>query len=111
MTFFRYPFFQNNHQNKVKTRIQPKYKGNKIRMESFKKTSRIITVLASVGTMITAIGVDQLASYIPSEYSYLIAIIIIAVFTCINQYSEETRVITAEALKEEELKTVDEDVA
>lgn len=78
---------------------------------SFKQTSRIITALASIGAMITAVGVDTLASYIPSEYAYIIAVVTIAIFTGINQYSEETRVVTAEALKEEELNSTEEDIA
>ena len=63
----------------------------------------MLTLIGFIITALSYITVDQVASWLPTEYKILAPIIIGIIGYAAAQFSEEKRVVAAEQLKTEEL--------
>lgn len=71
--------------------------------KSYKWNSRMLTLIGFIITALSYITVDQVASWLPTEYKILAPTIIGIIGYAAAQFSEEKRVLAAEQLKTEEL--------
>ncbi len=69
---------------------------------SFKKSSRIITIIMAILVYLGTISVETWQTILPTEYVYLAPGIVIIIGFFINQLSEEKRVTHAEQLVHQE---------
>ena len=68
-------------------------------MESYKNTSRLITILSFIATCASYITVDQLMPLLPTEFKIFAPTIVAVIAYIASQLSEEKRVIVAETIK------------
>lgn len=76
-------------------------------IESYKYKSQIATAIGGICTIITALGVEQLASIFPG-YGQYIPVIVAAATWYLSQTTENKRVEVAEQLVHEEYQTDNE---
>lgn len=71
-------------------------------VESFKFKSRFANVVVFVAGLVSYIGVDGLRSVIPSDYAYLVPVIVMVAGYIVVQATEDKRVAVAEELVHDE---------
>ena len=78
-------------------------------VESYKNKSRLATAIAFIAALISYLGKEGLAQFIPEEYAFLIPILVFAAGYVLAQKTEDTRVEVAEQLVREDYQNSSEE--
>lgn len=78
-------------------------------VESFKNTSRLVTVIMALITMLSMITLEQWETILPTKYVVFAPMLVTGITFLANQYSEEKRVTRAEELIHEEYNNTEDD--
>ena len=79
-------------------------------VKTYKYKSKIATAISFIAAFIIYIGKDGLAQIIPSEYAYLISLIILIAGYIVTQTTENKRVDIAEQMVYEKIAQENQDV-
>jgi len=71
-------------------------------VETYKYKSKIATAIAFIAALISYLGKDGLAQFIPEEYAFLIPILVFAAGYVLAQSTENKRVEVAEQMVHEQ---------
>lgn len=71
-------------------------------VETYKYKSKFATAIAFIAALISYLGKDGLAQYIPEEYAFLIPILVFAAGYVVAQSTENKRVEVAEQMVHEQ---------
>ena len=71
-------------------------------VETYKYKSKIATAIAFIAALISYLGKDGLAQFIPEEYAFLIPILVFAAGYVVAQSTENKRVEVAEQMVHEQ---------
>lgn len=71
-------------------------------VETYKYKSKFATAIAFIAALVSYLGKDGLAQYIPEEYAFLIPILVFAAGYVVAQSTENKRVQVAEQMVHEQ---------
>ena len=80
--------------------------GDVFMVESYKLKSRLANVVVFVAGLVSYVGVNGLNTIVPSEYAYLVPVVVMIAGYIVVQGTEDKRVAVAEELVHEEYQTM-----